>query len=499
MAINQVSLQQHILRPTEAAQTFRTPRQTHYDLIVIGGGSAGLSAAELGAALGAQVALLDREKLGGECLYTGCVPSKALLHVAKVAASTRTAGKLGLDATAGPVDLGAVADHIQRVIDRVYEESDTPEHLRAEGVDVVFGEPQFLSPDHLSINGQVLSARRFIICTGSRPTVPPIPGLAQAGFLTNETVFSLRTLPEHLIVIGAGPIGCEISQAFARFGARVTLVEALERILLKDEPEAAAILRKRLETEGVTIYTQAKVTGVERRGGQKAIQASTPDGPMELAADALLVAVGRLPNVDGLHLEAAGVAYDPRKGIAIDRYGRTSNPRIYAAGDVTGGYLFTHAASLQAHTAVRNALFPGRQRFDERVMPWATFTEPEVAHVGLTEAEARQQYGQKITSVKYPFRQVDRAVAEDATDGFIKLISTSRGKLLGAHIVGPAAGESINELALAMQHGLSLAQLARTTHVYPTLALAIQQAAGIYALEQTKQRKVLPLLRRLVR
>jgi pyruvate/2-oxoglutarate dehydrogenase complex dihydrolipoamide dehydrogenase (E3) component len=482
-------------------ERYRVLPRSAYDLIVIGGGSAGLSAAELAAALGVRVALLDRERLGGECLYTACVPSKALLHVAREAAHIRAAGEFGLDARLAPVDLGGVADYVQRAIRIIHDQTDSPEHYQRLGVDVGFGEVRFLSGDRLALNGRAVSSKRFLIATGSCPSVPEVPGLEEAGFQTNETIFALRALPARLAVIGGGPVGCELGQAFARLGSRVTILQRAEQLLPRDEPEAAAVLRTRLEAEGVRVVTGASVTGIVLREGSKVVSFSTPHTPdtrgqpQEVAVDELLVAVGRSPNVAGLDLEAAGVRYDPRTSISVDRRLRTSSAHIYAAGDVIGGYRFTHAAALQARAAVRNALFPGGSILDERVMPWATFTEPEVAHVGLTEEHARRQDGNSVRTFTQSLREVDRAVTDGATEGFVKLVSATDGRLLGAQIVGHLAGEYINEVALALQRKLNLADLAATTHVYPTMALAIQQAAGGYTLAKLRRNRLVPLLR----
>jgi pyruvate/2-oxoglutarate dehydrogenase complex dihydrolipoamide dehydrogenase (E3) component len=472
--------------------------RSHYDLIVVGGGSAGLSAAGLAAALGVRVALLDRERLGGECLYTGCVPSKALLHVSREAAHVRAAGELGLDARLAPVDLGAVADYVQRAIRTIHDQTDNPEHYQRVGVDVGFGEVRFLTRGRLALNERPVSAKRFLIATGSHPSVPAIPGLEEVSYQTNETIFALRALPGRLAVIGGGPVGCELGQPFARLGSQVTILQHSERLLPRDEPEAAAVLRGCLEAEGVTVVTQASVTGIARRDWSKVVTFSSPDTrgqPQEVAVDELLVAVGRSPNVAGLDLEAAGVRYNPRTGISVDRRLRTSNARIYAAGDVIGGYRFTHAAALQARTAMRNALFLGRTTLDERVMPWTTFTEPEVAHVGLSEEQARRQHGAGVRAFSQPLREVDRAVTDGATEGLVKLVSAKDGRLLGAQIVGHLAGEYINELALALQRNLNLADLAATTRVYPTMALAIQQSAGGYSLARLRRNRLVLLLR----
>jgi pyruvate/2-oxoglutarate dehydrogenase complex dihydrolipoamide dehydrogenase (E3) component len=481
----------------EARRLFAAPKRERYDVIVIGGGSAGLSAAGLAAALGARVALLDSDKLGGECLYTGCVPSKALLHAARVAAQVRRAGELGLDARLGPVDLGRVADAVQRVIGAVYEEADAPENYAHYGIDVVLGPVRFLARDAVEANGHRIRGGGFLLATGSHAALPDVPGLEEVSYLTNESVFDLRRLPETLTVLGGGPVGCELGQAFARLGSRVTILQRAARLLPRDEPEASAALLARLEAEGVRVLTSAAARSVALRDGQKIVTFEGPDGAAEVAADELLVAVGRAPNLAGLDLEAAGVRYDPWKGVAVDAHLRTSNPRVSAAGDVIGGNRFTHAAALQARTAVRNMLFRSvaRTKLDERVMPWATFTQPEVAHVGLTEAEARRRHGEGVRVYTQPLPGVDRAWTDGEPEGFIKLVATPKGMLLGATVVGLAAGELINELALALKAGIGLSQLAATTHVYPTLALGIQQAAGKYSIAATARSPLVRLFR----
>ncbi|MBF6589074.1 MAG: FAD-dependent oxidoreductase [Ktedonobacterales bacterium] len=490
-----------IATPEAAAARYRAPNRDAYDLIILGGGSAGLPAARLARTFGASVLLLDRDRLGGECLNTGCVPSKALLHVARAARTIQRAGELGLSASLDSVDLGAVADRVRAAIAEVYRESDAPEHYLARGVEVAFGEVRFTSATTLLVNGRAITGKHFLICTGSHPTLPPTPGLAEVGYLTNESVFDVRTLPASLAIVGGGPIGVELGQAFARLGTRVTILQRPERIIPKDEPEASAALHAALLADRITIHTGTEVQSVAPRDGLKVLTVSGPEGQRELAVTEILVAIGRTPTVADLGLEAAGIAYDERRGIKVDAHLRTTNGRAYAAGDVIGGYLFTHAASREALVAVRNALLPSftRQALDQRVMPWATFTEPEVAHVGLTEAEARQRYGSSVEVFTQPFKEVDRAVTDLGADGFTKLVAGRDGKLLGATIVGATAGELINELAVALRASVTLSQLAATTHVYPTLALSIQQAAGMRSLARTAKSGTVRLLRRFAR
>ncbi|HVC83112.1 MAG TPA: FAD-dependent oxidoreductase [Chloroflexota bacterium] len=451
-----------------------------YDLVVIGGGSAGLVAARLAVALGARVALLDRERLGGECLWTGCVPSKSLIAAARTARQTRDLGALGLSGRLDPVDLGAVMDRVQRVIQSISRHEDA-DAMRKRGIAVHFGDVAFRSARVVTVNGAPLRARTFLICTGSSPAVRDLEGLTDSGYLTNETIFGLRELPSHLIIAGGGPVGVEMGQAFRRLGAAVTILTGARGLLPREDHEVRHAVEVFFRQEGIAVL-QRKLTAVAREGAGLCVTYADLDGDGSLRGDRLLLALGRRPNVVGLALERAGVRYETQRGIEIDDYLRTSAPHIFACGDVTGPYQFTHAAGYQAATAVRNALFPwfkSKAKLDP--MPWTTFTDPEVARIGLTEIEARGEYG-KVLVLRADFAHVDRAQAEDQTTGFVKLIVTPwRGKILGCHIVGPRAGELIQEVTLAMRHGLSVRALAETIHVYPTLAMAVQQAAlGFY-------------------
>jgi len=469
-------------------------KQTYdYDLVIVGGGSAGLVAAPAAAAIGARVALVDKERLGGECLWSGCVPSKSLLASARAAHQTRQLPAFGLAGQLAPVDLGAVMDRVQGVIATI-ERTEDAAAMRRRGIDVHFGHAAFRSPHELVVDGQVLRGRTFLLCTGSHPAVPPIEGLEAVDYLTNETVFGLRALPQHLIVAGGAPEGAELAQAFRRLGAAVTVLAGDDGLLPREEAAASDALAFVFAREGITVI-RSKLVAVSPEGRDIRARYAGGGGEGEVRGDRLLLALGRQPNVAGLELERAGVAYDPDKGIHIDAYLRTSAPHILACGDVTGPYLFTHAAGFQAAAAVRNALFPlakSKVRLDP--MPWTTFTDPEVARVGLTEEEARQAHGTVLT-LRAGFAHVDRARADGQAEGFVKLIVTPwRGRILGGHIVGPHAGELIQEVTLAMRRGLSVTALAGTIHVYPTLAMAVQQAAlGFYAQWPLYQRARRPL------
>ncbi len=444
-----------------------------YDVTVIGGGSGGLTAARLARALGARVALIDKERLGGDCLYYGCVPSKTLIHVAKVVAQAKSALALGLAPADLKVDMARISGHIQTVIERVSEE----EKVYVEGVDVRFGQASFRSPHELDVNGEALLSKHFLLATGSHPRVPAVPGLHEAGYLTNESVFDLQHLPPSLMVVGGGPVGVELAQAFARLGSQVTLLQGRDRLLPREEPDVSAAIAEALARDGVRLEFGARLESVSQSGEKKIVQARQGEKLVQVEADALLIALGRAPNVEGLRLEAAGVA-SGQQGITTDDHLRTTAPNIYAIGDVIGGYFFTHVAAYHAGVAVRNALVPvGRKKVDYRALPWVTFTDPEAARIGLTEAEARQT-GQAIRVVRLPWQAIDRAQTEGAPEGFIKLVLAQKSdQILGAHLVGARAGELLGELALAIQQRLGLAAVLATIHAYPTLSTGLQQTA----------------------
>ena len=465
-----------------------------YDLIVIGGGSAGLTAARFARQLGLSVAVVEKYRIGGDCTWTGCVPSKALLKAAAVAHEIRNAGKYGLREQQPDIDLGPVMSRVKAVIGRIYH-AESPDALRAEGIDVVIGPARFLDVRTIAVDGRELTARRFLICTGARPAVPPIPGIETVGYLTYETVWDHGVLPERLAIVGAGPVGCELAQAFNRFGSSVTLVEAADRVLPLDDPETSKVIGRVLAEEGVDVRVGDGVASAEK--AKDGVRLSLAGGG-GVEADAVLLAVGRSANLEGLHLESAGVAHDHR-GITVTSHLRTSRRNIYAAGDCIGGYQFTHYAAYQGFLAVRNAFLPLNQRAVLPYVPWAAFTDPEAAQVGLTEAQARERYGAGVATGRFPLSKVDRAATDGATDGFIKLVYRPDGRLLGATVVAPHAGEMIHEFAVALDRKLKLADLARTIHVYPTYGMGVQQLATDLTVERLLSGRAGRLARKLAR
>ncbi len=435
------------------------------DLVIIGGGAGGLVVASVAAQLGLKVTLIEKEqKLGGDCLHHGCVPSKTLIHSARVAALMRRGKDFGLPATEPEVDLAAVNASVQSVVDRI-QLHDDPERFRGYGCEVLLGHAAvFVSPHEVRVNNKVIRGRRFVIATGSRPFVPPIDGLKNAGFLTNVDMFSLPQLPKRLVVLGGGPIGLEMAQAYARLGSRVTVVERLPHLLPQEDPELADALKELLTTDGVDIHTGTSAEKIYHDGDLTMVAGS---GGLELEADKILVAVGRQPNIKDLGLDTAGVAYDA-KGIKVDSRLRSSQKHIYACGDVCGPYPFTHMAEYQAGIVLSNAVFRFPKKVDYRVVPWVTYTDPELARVGLAEQQARDR-GIEPTVLRFPFKDVDRALCERETGGLTKLV-VHKGKVLGASVLGPHAGELIHEIVLAMKTGAKIGDISATIHAYPTLA-----------------------------
>ncbi|MBI5490439.1 MAG: FAD-dependent oxidoreductase [Deltaproteobacteria bacterium] len=437
----------------------------NYDLVVLGAGSAGLTAAIVAGRVGARVLLLDREKTGGDCTHHGCVPSKALIRCARAAHGVRHAARFGVGAAPTQVDFGRVHDFVHGAIATVAS-GETPEKLRAHGVETVFGGGRFLSPTSLRAGEREVRADRAIVAVGSRASAPPIPGLAEAGFLDHVALFELRELPARLAVIGGGPIGVEMGQALARLGSKVTILEAGPRILPRDDADLAGVLLDLLKLE-LDIVPGAKVTGVGRAGGAKTVRYEVAGEATTLECDEVLVAVGRKPNLEGLGLDAAGVQTTPR-GITVDAHLRTTARNIWAAGDCTGSYQFTHFAQVQAQVATRNALFRGKQKFDEPFVPWTTFADPELAHVGLREEDARASHPEART-YRMPYAELDRAIVEGETGGLAKVVCDRHGRILGASLLGPRAGEAISEFVIAMKQGIRLQDLAGMIHAYPTM------------------------------
>lgn len=459
-----------------------------YDMIIVGGGVGGLVTASGLSRLGAEVCLIEKQqgKLGGDCLYYGCVPSKTLIQTADLARRMREADRMGLDSCDPDVDFSAVMDRMWSVIEHL-EEHDDPERFRRMGVDVRFGEGSFRSPHAFEINGEVLTGRRFLIATGSRPAVPPIDGIEEVDYLTNETALRMDTLPESMIVVGGGPIGLELGQAFHRLGCEVSVIETLPCILPKEDEEIACLAHEQLEADGLAIHTEVRANRVEQDDGVVTVHTESDDRPKTLRARTLLVAAGRRPNREGLNLEAAGVEHEP-SGVPVDRMMRTNQSHIYAVGDVTGLYPFTHVAEYQAGIVVGNIVAAPvpfyRRKADYDVVPWCTFTDPEVARVGLTEDEAVEHYGEAGVRVdRFSLQNQDRAVIEGENRGMVKLVYRKKWlgvEMVGAHVVGPSAGEIIHEYVLAMNNDIPPSGISGTIHIYPTLSQAVKRGVDQY-------------------
>ncbi len=456
------------------------PRPTgRYNLVVLGAGTAGLVSAVGAAGLGARVAIVERHLMGGDCLNVGCVPSKGMLRASRAAAAVREAGAYGVR-VAGPIDVdfGAAMERMRRLRAGI-SHNDSAHRLAKLGVDVYFGDARFVARDAVDVGGTMLRFARAVIATGGRASSLPVPGLAEAGFLTNETVFSLTELPRRLVVVGAGPIGCELAQAFRRFGSAVTVVSLDPRLLPREDEDAAAILAGRFEREGVVLRLGAKLLGVERRDGAKVVVFQRDGRREEAAGDEILVAAGRAPNVEGLDLETAGVTAG-RTGVDVDDRLRTGNRRIYAAGDVCSAFKFTHAADAMARIVIQNALFFGRRKASSLVIPWCTYTDPEIAHVGLYEREARER-GLDVTTITVPLAEIDRAVLDGDAEGFARVHADRKsGRIVGATLVAAHSGEMIGEMALAISAGLTLGTLAGAIHPYPTQSEAWKRAGDAW-------------------
>jgi pyruvate/2-oxoglutarate dehydrogenase complex dihydrolipoamide dehydrogenase (E3) component len=456
-----------------------TPAE-RYNLVVIGAGTAGLITAIGAAGLGARVALVERELMGGDCLNVGCVPSKALLRAARACAAVRHAGEFGVEVPPGAtVEFGAVMERMRRLRAAI-SPNDSAERYRSQGVDVFLGEGRFTSRDTVAVGETLLRFRKAVVATGARAVRPDIPGLAEAEFLTNETVFSLTELPQRLAVIGSGPIGCELAQAFARFGAQVSVIARGAQIMSREDGDAARRVEQALRRDGVEFLLNTRVLRVTAERTAKSLQLECSGKPRELVVDEILAGAGRAPNVEGLGLDAAGIRYDALHGVAVDDHLRTTNPRIFAAGDVCSQFKFTHAADAMARIVIQNALFLGRAKASRLTIPWCTYTDPEIAHVGLSERDASES-GVAIDTITQELRDVDRAVLDSQTEGFVKVhIRRGTDRIVGATIVAAHAGEMISEVTLAMTARVGLRTLARTIHPYPTQSEALKRVADAY-------------------
>ncbi len=453
---------------------------SRYNLVVIGAGTAGLVTAAGAAGLGAKVALVERHLMGGDCLNVGCVPSKCLIRSARAAADARDGERFGVRVPPGvEVDFPAVMKRLRKLRAGI-SQHDSAKRFTELGVDVFIGAASFSGPDTVEVGGQTLRFKRAVIATGARAVQPEIPGLAEAGYLTNETVFNLTERPRRLAVIGGGPLGCELAQAFQRLGAQVTLLHQHAHLLDREDADAAAIVQGAFVREGVQLVLNAKVTRVEKRDGAKVIHYEVNGTSGAVIVDEILAGAGRAPNVEGLNLESVGVQYDRRDGVKVNDQLQTTNPRLYAAGDVCMKWKFTHAADFAARIVIQNALFFGRKKLSALTMSWATYTDPEIAHVGLYERDAPER-GLALDTYRKEFKSVDRAIAEGEEEGFVK-IHTLRGtdKILGATIVARHAGEMISEISVAMVAGLGLGRLASVIHPYPTQAEAIRHCGDAY-------------------
>jgi len=452
-----------------------------YNLVVIGGGTAGLVCAAGAAGLGAKVALIEHHLLGGDCLNYGCVPSKGIIRAGRAIHEARHCSRFGITGTDGlAIDFGLAMKRMREIRAEI-SPHDSARRFRDElGVDVFFGAGRFSGPDSVEVEGLRLRFRKAAVCTGARAVAPAIPGLDQAGFLTNETVFSLTELPKRLAVIGGGPIGCELAQTFARLGSRVTVIEHMGHLLSREDRDAAEIVQQAMIRDGVDLCLNAGTINVARQGDGKIIGIEKNGERFELTVDEILVGIGRAPNLAGLDLEAAGIRYDPKLGVEVNERLRTSNPRVFAAGDVCSPFKFTHSADIQARILIANALFAGRQSTSSLTIPWCTYTDPEVARVGMDEQAAAAR-GIGITTLTVPLTDVDRALLDGEAEGFARVhLKKGSDTIIGATIVARHAGEMINELTFAMTNGLGLSAIGRTIHPYPTQAEAIKKLADAY-------------------
>lgn len=465
------------------------PKKFDYNLVVIGAGSAGLVASFIGAAVRAKVALIEKDKMGGDCLNTGCVPSKALIRSAKMLSYSKRSKEFGFKNSAVEFDFSQVMERVNSIIKKI-EPHDSIERYTEMGVDCIIGDARVTSPFAVEVNGKKITTRNIVIATGARPFVPPIAGLDKIDYLTSDNLWSLRKLPEKLIVLGGGPIGCEMTQAFARFGSRVAQVEMTDRIMIREDRDISEFITKKFESEGVQVFTSHRAKEIIVKNSKKFLVCEHKGDEVRIEFDEIVVAVGRIANTAGFGLEELGVSLTDRGTIETDAFLRTNFPNIFCAGDVVGPYQFTHTASHQAWYASVNALFGKFKKFkaDYRVIPWATFTDPEVARVGINEQEAKaSNIGCEVTL--YPINDLDRAIADSEDHGFVKILTqTGKDKILGVTIVGPHASDLIAEYIFAMKNNLGLNKILGTIHIYPSLAEANKLAAGVWRKQHKPER-----------
>jgi pyruvate/2-oxoglutarate dehydrogenase complex dihydrolipoamide dehydrogenase (E3) component len=452
-----------------------------YNLVVIGAGTAGLVTAAGAAGLGAKVALVEKHLMGGDCLNVGCVPSKCLIRSARAAADVRDAGDFGIDIAGGyEIDFGRVMERMRRLRSGISANDSAKRFSEELGVDIFLGNGSFNGPDSVLVDGRTLRFKKAVITSGARAFELPIEGLAEAGFLTNETVFSLTERPARLAVIGGGPLGCELAQTFQRLGSQVSLLEMSPQILSREDPDAARIVESALQSDGVDLVLSCDIKKVETTAEGKVIYLECGGQATQVVVDDILIGVGRVPNVDGLNLELVGVQYDPRSGIKVDEHLRTTNPNIFAAGDICFPFKFTHTADAMARMVIQNALFWGRKKTSALTIPWCTYTDPEIAHVGMYEADAAKA-GVQVDTYTIPMSDVDRAIAEGETEGMVRIhVKKGTDRILGATIVARHAGEMISEVSVAMSAKMGLGALSGVIHPYPTQAEAIRKAADAY-------------------
>ncbi len=468
-----------LIKARKALRNYPKPRQFDRNLVVIGAGAAGLVSAYIAAAVKAKVTLIEKNTMGGDCLNTGCVPSKALIRSARLLSQIQRAKEFGFKSASAEFDFADVMERVQRVVKTVAPH-DSVERYTELGVECIQGDARITSPYTVEVNGQTLTTRSIVIAAGARPFVPPIPGIEEIGYLTSDTLWDLRKRPDRLIVLGGGPIGSELAQAFARFGSRVTQVEMLPRLLMREDPEISCMVMERFHAEGIDVRVNHKAKKFWFENGQKVLVCEHQGNDVRFEFDELLVAVGRVANTEGYGLEMLNIPVTQNRTVEVNEYLQTRYPTIYACGDVAGPFQFTHTAAHQAWYAAVNALFGGFKKFkaDYSVIPWATFTDPEVARVGLNEQEAKDQ-GIAYEVTTYAIDDLDRAIADEEAHGVVKVLTVpGKDKILGVTIVGVQAGDLIAEYVLAMKHGLGLNKILGTIHIYPTLAEANKYAAG---------------------